>query len=447
MYFVIVGEDTQVLKAQKNSNTPGDIVISDHYNMNTLDGLNAGGIGPYSFGPIFSMTSLETYGYFISNSNTATNPLIWQISLDMQTEADGTFSKNTYNDYVENTLGNPTWVGLLADPVYNMQNIQGHGEMIMSRPVWQVRGGGAGPDYSTYRNMIRRVTTESTDTNDLIIADPSPNGDIRPLDVYNYPMYVFRNHMFNLLPGNLEDDPTLDAANTDYDRLKVAIIDLRAGDEGIGDEVIRWPLEDCGNGNYNATAFEECDYAGEPPRDTYVYNSAASGTTAAGYWWSTDNNRWQACDDLCFMTEVDLCGDSLNSNPPSEATDLPANGLTLEACDDGNTVSGDGCSGDCQTIEYGWECPTWGNPCRLLCGNGKVDAPYKIGETTDANGVVTDVMFTEVCDHGDDTDTALTYDFADAANNRGRNNNVDAVSVIQYACTAGDYFPAQTSLD
>ena len=52
-----------------------------------------------------------------------------------------------------------------------------------------------------------------------------------------------------------------------------------------------------------------------------------------------------------------------------------------EACDDGNTVSGDGCSADCTTVESGWKCPkganNTGGPCTKiptnLCGNGIID--------------------------------------------------------------------------
>jgi cysteine-rich repeat protein len=42
-----------------------------------------------------------------------------------------------------------------------------------------------------------------------------------------------------------------------------------------------------------------------------------------------------------------------------------------EACDDGNTVSGDGCAADCLGIEDGYACPP-GKPCRMIarCGDG-----------------------------------------------------------------------------
>jgi fibro-slime domain-containing protein len=42
-----------------------------------------------------------------------------------------------------------------------------------------------------------------------------------------------------------------------------------------------------------------------------------------------------------------------------------------ELCDDGNTAGGDGCTRTCQ-IEDGFECPEFGQPCRLIakCGDG-----------------------------------------------------------------------------
>jgi cysteine-rich repeat protein len=55
-----------------------------------------------------------------------------------------------------------------------------------------------------------------------------------------------------------------------------------------------------------------------------------------------------------------------------------------EACDDGNTVSGDGCSTTCGAIEPGFRCPAAGEPCARICGNGELDG-------------------TEVCDDGNDT--------------------------------------------
>jgi cysteine-rich repeat protein len=51
----------------------------------------------------------------------------------------------------------------------------------------------------------------------------------------------------------------------------------------------------------------------------------------------------------------------------------------VETCDDGNMLSGDGCSGDCKVIEAGWECRVPGKKCTPKCGDGVLVG----GETCD----------------------------------------------------------------
>jgi cysteine-rich repeat protein len=65
-----------------------------------------------------------------------------------------------------------------------------------------------------------------------------------------------------------------------------------------------------------------------------------------------------------------------------------------EACDDGNQLSGDGCSADCMTTEEGWVCNTQGiTSCeRSRCGDGVRTGQYLDG----------DVVRIEVCDDGND---------------------------------------------
>lgn len=63
----------------------------------------------------------------------------------------------------------------------------------------------------------------------------------------------------------------------------------------------------------------------------------------------------------CVLVAAPACGDGeINLNPP-------------EACDDGNSKPGDGCSGAC-VIEPYHECPTPGQPCvtTIVCGDGEV---------------------------------------------------------------------------
>ena len=48
----------------------------------------------------------------------------------------------------------------------------------------------------------------------------------------------------------------------------------------------------------------------------------------------------------------------------------------IEACDDGNNDSCDGCSADCTMIEPGYRCPTAGAMCvKIVCGDSRIDPP------------------------------------------------------------------------
>ncbi len=61
-----------------------------------------------------------------------------------------------------------------------------------------------------------------------------------------------------------------------------------------------------------------------------------------------------------------------------------------EACDDGNTKSGDGCSADCLMVEAGYSCALAGQPCSkaITCGDGAVTDPEACddGNTADGDG-------------------------------------------------------------
>jgi fibro-slime domain-containing protein len=57
---------------------------------------------------------------------------------------------------------------------------------------------------------------------------------------------------------------------------------------------------------------------------------------------------------------------------PARCGDGKVDAQAGEACDDGNTRSGDGCSSDCKAIEKDYACPKPGSPCTYLvrCGDG-----------------------------------------------------------------------------
>jgi cysteine-rich repeat protein len=57
---------------------------------------------------------------------------------------------------------------------------------------------------------------------------------------------------------------------------------------------------------------------------------------------------------------------------------------TLEPCDDGNALRGDGCAADCTTVEPGWRCRVPGRRCVPICGDGLIVG----GETCDDGNVV-----------------------------------------------------------
>jgi len=67
--------------------------------------------------------------------------------------------------------------------------------------------------------------------------------------------------------------------------------------------------------------------------------------------------------------------DIANGDPPFSCSPCGNGALDQgEACDDGNTLSGDGCSADCSTVEDGFVCPVPGEPCTSsVCGDGILD--------------------------------------------------------------------------
>ena len=125
-------------------------------------------------------------------------------------------------------------------------------------------------------------------------------------------------------------------------------------------------VKNCGNGVLDPG--EQCD-DGIPPAQKVGPNAVPD----------------DGCNAFC-QTEADyLCP---TPGQPCVSQRKCGNGvLTVdEACDDGNTVSGDGCSADCQTIEPGWQCPAPGRPCTPICGDGKVELGKPCDDGNTANG-------------------------------------------------------------
>ncbi len=88
-------------------------------------------------------------------------------------------------------------------------------------------------------------------------------------------------------------------------------------------------------------------------------------------------DRGEQCDDGNTLSGdgcSSLC--QLEDDPPCiggkcVAKPVCGNGMlsTNEVCDDGNRVSGDGCTADCLAVEPGWRCRAPSRPCVPLCGD------------------------------------------------------------------------------
>ncbi len=108
--------------------------------------------------------------------------------------------------------------------------------------------------------------------------------------------------------------------------------------------------------------------------------------------------RNESCDDGNTVSGDGcsrICQVESNWNCPQEGQPCQnlakcGNGILTsdETCDDGNTVSGDGCSADCQTVEKGWQCRVPGKPCTPSCGDGVISGTETCddGNTTSGDG-------------------------------------------------------------
>jgi len=77
------------------------------------------------------------------------------------------------------------------------------------------------------------------------------------------------------------------------------------------------------------------------------------------------------CNGLCQIEANCICP---NPGEPCINLALCGNGVLTsdETCDDGNTVTGDGCTADCSVIEEGFWCPVPGKPCLPKCGDSRL---------------------------------------------------------------------------
>jgi len=87
--------------------------------------------------------------------------------------------------------------------------------------------------------------------------------------------------------------------------------------------------------------------------------------------------------DAAVVTPDAYAPDAFRDRPDTGPTDICGDGRRTadEACDDGNTAAGDGCSASCD-LEAGWTCNTSSpNRCSETCGDGMT-----VGDEDGANG-------------------------------------------------------------
>jgi len=130
---------------------------------------------------------------------------------------------------------------------------------------------------------------------------------------------------------------------------------------------------------------------------------------------SPDNASWGRIPNATgsFKTLFQPTPGAPNEDNPNSATCGNGTVETGELCDDGNTLSGDGCRADCQP-EDGWSCSGMPSMCETTCGDGiragveQCDPPMPPDLTCDAatcTFVVTtgaDVRINEVVWDSDD---------------------------------------------
>jgi cysteine-rich repeat protein len=92
-----------------------------------------------------------------------------------------------------------------------------------------------------------------------------------------------------------------------------------------------------------------------------------------GYEMCDDGNSvsFDGCNAICQVESGFECPDE---GRPCVLVQICGNGRVeaSESCDDGNTVDGDGCSADCSKVELGFYCPVPGKRCSPLCGDARI---------------------------------------------------------------------------
>jgi fibro-slime domain-containing protein len=115
-----------------------------------------------------------------------------------------------------------------------------------------------------------------------------------------------------------------------------------------------------------------------PPADAISVDPAKCGNGQPDPGEACDDHNTVAgdgCTALCQIEPGWSCPTfGAPCNPPVCGDGILA---LNELCDDGNTVGGDGCSANCQSVDPGWQCRVPGKKCVPLCGDSIITGTEK----------------------------------------------------------------------
>ena len=138
-----------------------------------------------------------------------------------------------------------------------------------------------------------------------------------------------------------------------------------------------------------------------PPRDAPVIDGFSPPPAKCG---NGVIDRGEECDDgnvisgdgcshLCQIEACWACG-NCGTNLPCVPTPVCGDGVITppEQCDDGTITGGDGCSANC-TVEPGWQCLRAGYRCFPICGDKLIVG----GETCDDGNAIAGDGCSDIC--------------------------------------------------
>ncbi len=120
------------------------------------------------------------------------------------------------------------------------------------------------------------------------------------------------------------------------------------------------------------SALAGCSGTGGPPPPPGGGHGASGGLTVGAAGGSAAGGGSQV--ELDGGSTAKVCADGVHHKE--------------EACDDGNTLDGDGCSADCSVVEPGFSCPQDGQPCRAIsrCGDGFISSSERCDDGNQTSG-------------------------------------------------------------